>query len=461
LAQGEFVALVDADDELTEDALFWVARAICEQPDIDMIFSDEDKIDESGRRFDPYFKSDWNPALMMSQNAFCHLGVFRRSIVQQVGGLREGYEGAQDYDLTLRCADATSKKRIKHIPRILYHWRVLPQSTASGVEAKPYAWEAGRRAIADHLQRNGIDGTVERRHEHYYQVVYSAPATWPLVSVILPTTMNGEVILNCLQTLLKETTYPNLEILLVVNKKDIASKADLEILADPRVRVLTYEVTPFNYAWVNNFAAKESKGEFLCFINDDIEVITPDWLERMVVRARMDDVGAIGGMLYYPNDHIQHAGIILGVGGVAGHVLHNQARGAPGYFSRGILEQDLSAVTAALMVMRREVFDQVGGFNDGFPCAFNDVDLCIRIRRGGWRILWTPTVEMRHHESLTFGHHAIGQSSDRFLRDVAALRQLWGTELDADRFYNPNLSLELGRTFDLAFPPRVALRQFV
>ncbi|MFO7309151.1 MAG: glycosyltransferase [Pseudomonadota bacterium] len=452
MASGDFVALVDADDELPPDALYWVAREIVAHPDVDMIFSDEDKIDAEGRRFSPYFKGDWNPALMLGQNAFSHLGVFRRSLVEAAGGFREGFEGAQDHDLALRCAELTEPSRIRHVPRILYHWRALPQSTATAPQVKPYAWQAGRRAILEHLARQGIAAEVEPGVGGYYRVRYARPEEWPLVSLVVPSRL-GEIARRSLSALLAGSTYPRLELLLAVSQEDAARPDAAAYLAahrgDARLRLVTYEHTPFNYSWVNNHAARQALGDYLCFLNDDVTPITSDWLEEMVVRARLPGVGAVGAMLYYPNDTVQHAGVILGVGGVADHAHRHLRRGSPGYFGRAALDQDLSCVTAAAMVMPRPLFEALGGFDEALPCAFNDVDLCLRIRRAGRRILWTPQAELYHHESLTFGPHDSAARRAQFRRDVAEMRRRWGAELDADPFYNPNLSRDIRRQWEV------------
>ncbi|MFO1098505.1 MAG: glycosyltransferase [Xanthobacteraceae bacterium] len=464
LASGDFIALLDADDELPESALYWVAREIGLHPDVDMLFSDEDKIDERGRRFDPYFKTDWNPALMLSQNAFCHLGVYRRSLVDAVGGLREGYEGSQDHDLVLRAADATSPGRIRHISRVLYHWRVLPESTASGSSAKPYAWEAGRRAICDHLARQNIAGRVRKQLGHLYQVEYDEPAHWPEVAIIWPSTLKADVSQRCLRLLLEKTTYKNFSILVTLHASDAAliseNSAMTDLLRDSRVQVVAYDHKPFNYSWVNNFAVSKTNAGYICFLNDDVEVITGDWLEQLVVRSMQSGVGAAGAMLYYPNETIQHAGVIIGVGGVADHAFRRRKRGSDGYFGRAGLEQDLSCITAACMVIRREAFEQAGRFDEGLPCAFNDVDLCLTLRRDGWRIVWTPAAEAYHHESMTLGRHSHPDRADQFRQDVQLMRQRYSDVLDADPYYSPNLSLDPSKQFGLAFPPRVGTRGY-
>lgn len=459
LASGEYAALMDADDLLSEDALFWVAREIAAHPDVDLLFSDEDKIDRTGKHFGPYFKSAWNPALMLSQNAFSHLGVFRRSLVQEVGGFRKGFEGSQDYDLVLRCAERTTPDRIRHIPRVLYHWRALPDSTASSASAKSYAWEAGRRAIAGHLQRLGVSAQVKPALQSYYQVEYDNPTTMPLVSVIVPTTLSGGTATTCLASVLTKSTSKNFQLVLVahVDRVDAARRNDIlaKILKHPRVRVVEYEDRAFNFSRVSNLGARSSDGSMLCFLNDDVEVISKNWLDQLVVRASLEGVGAVGSMLYYPSNAIQHAGVILGVDGIADHAWKHWPRGSAGYFGRAILEQDLTCVTAACMLVRREVFEAVGGFDESLPIAFNDVDLCIKIRQTGARIVWTSSVEMYHHESLTLGRHDSPGRRDQFKRDVGVIRTRWRDVLGADPCYNPNLSLKAGATFSLAWPPRV------
>lgn len=454
LATGDYVALMDADDLIPEDALFWVAHEIALDPDVDMLFSDEDKLDASGRRFDPYFKTAWNPALMQTQNAFSHLGVFRRGLVETVGRFREGYEGAQDHDLALRCADESAPTRIRHIPRVLYHWRVLPGSTAASLAAKPYAANAGQRAVRDHLDRRGIAGRVETAAASFYQVAYAPPDPQPRVSIIMPTTLRNAVTPRCLAAILGKTRYPDFELVLLVNEKDAGAIPELP--QDARLRTLTYRAEAFNYSSVNNFGVSQTQGDLVCFLNDDIEPITPEWLEALVARVNLDGVAAAGPMLFYPSDLIQHAGVLLGVGGIADHAFRNEPRGQTGYFARAALEQDFSALTAACLLVRRAAFEAAGAFDEGLPSAFNDIDLCIRLRRAGQRIVWVPAVEMVHHESATFGAPDSGARAAQYARDVATMRARWGAVLDNDPCYNPNLSLDHRRQFQLMAPPRIA-----
>lgn len=461
LATGEFIALMDSDDELPEHALFWVAHEINRHPDADLIYSDEDKISEDGVRFDPYFKPDWNPALMLSQNTFSHFGVYRHSLVKKVGGFREGLEGSQDWDLVLRCSENTTEERIRHIPRVLYHWRAIPGSTASasGIKEKPYAWMAGKRSIEEHLERLGTPAIVKHALGGYCQVSYLSNENFPKVSIVMPSACKLHLLKPCMESLLSRTTYPDFEILLVINEIRYHVPEQAEFLkrldADPRVRILVYEDQPFNYSKLNNWAIAQAKNPLLCLMNDDIEVITSDWLEKLVVRTQINKVGAVGPLLLYPNNRIQHAGVILGMLGVAGHQFVGLTKGQEGYFGRMGLEQDLSCITAACMVLRREAFEAIGGFNEELAVAFNDVDLCIRIRNAGWRILWTPEVELYHHESASVGKHDSPERTSLFQAEVALMRNLWGETLDNDPFYNPNLSLDT-YNHDLAFPPRIS-----
>ena len=461
LAQGDYVALLDHDDELAEQALFWFVHELQRHPDAEILYSDEDKLNERGERHRALFKPDWNPAMILAQNYVCHLTMYRRQLIDQAGGFRIGFEGSQDLDLLLRCADLTEPGKIRHIPRILYHWREGAGSTATEEtpDAKPYAWSAGARAIQEHLDRRGIRASLGSVVNQYYQVEYELGPNPPKVSIIIPTTWKTDFVPRCLTSVLRETSYPNFEVIMTANEahgtSDDQKTFRQRIESDPRVRVVLHNDAPFNYARANNRAVRHSDAPIICFLNDDVEVITPDWLEKLVSRVSLDGVGAAGPMLYYPNDNIQHAGVILGIGGVAGHQFANMPRGNSGYFGRALLEQDLSCVTAACVVMRREAFDKVGAFDERLAVAFNDVDLCIRIGRAGYRMIWTPSVEMYHHESASLGKHNAPARQALFAAEVKLMRTLWGDLLDADPYFNPNLSL-VSPYYTLAFPPRIA-----
>ncbi|MBV8465905.1 MAG: glycosyltransferase [Burkholderiales bacterium] len=457
LCTGEFTALFDHDDELPPDALFHVVRATRDNPAADLFYSDEDKIDVQGRRFDPYFKPDWNPDLFLSQNFFSHLGVYRTRLLRDIGGFREGFEGSQDYDLALRAVERVGVQGIVHIPRVLYHWRVLPGSTAGAGDAKPYAFLAAVKAVEEHLARKGVDAEVMEAMPgmRMLRVQYRLPKELPRVSIIIPTRDGGQVLKRCLDSIESKTTYPNYEILVVdngsVHEETLAIFRQYQ--GEGLIRVLRDD-RPFNYSALNNNAVREVGSELVCLLNDDTEVITPEWLDEMVSQISRPGIGAVGAKLLYPDGTVQHAGVIVGLGGVAGHPharLHSQAGG---YFGRASLQQNLSAVTAACMLVRRDVFLEVGGLNEErLAVAFNDVDLCLKIRDSGRSVVWTPYSVLYHHESLSRGSDLVPEQIARFTAEVNWMREYWGAKLDRDPAYNPNLSLQ-GGDFGLAWPPR-------
>ncbi|MHB1271859.1 MAG: glycosyltransferase family 2 protein [Rhodanobacter sp.] len=457
LASGDYIALLDHDDELPPHALHLVSKTLAENPELKLVYSDEDKIDEHGRRFDPYFKPDWNPDLLRSQNYICHLGVYSRALVQAVGGFRKGFEGSQDYDLALRCIEQLKPEEIGHIPHVLYHWRAISGSTALAMGEKNYAAEAGRRALEEHLARTGRVGAAQVQ-QGGYRVQYSLPAPQPKVTLIIPTRDRVDLLRMCIGSILAKTDYANYEILIVDNQStDPETLAYFgEIQHDSRVRVLPYDA-PFNYSLINNFAASRCDGEIVGLVNNDIEVIHADWLSEMVSQAIRSEIGAVGAMLYYPNDTLQHAGVVVGLGGLAGHAYLSQPRGYAGQMWRARLVQNLSAVTAACLLVRRSVFDEVGGLDEGLQVAFNDVDFCLRIRASGYLNLWTPHAELYHHESASRGYEDTPEKKQRFNREIAFVKRRWGDSLLSDPAYNPNLTLS-GHNFELAPEPRVSLR---
>jgi glycosyltransferase involved in cell wall biosynthesis len=454
LVRGEFIALFDHDDELAPDALAEVVLALAARADADVIYSDEDKIDELGQRFWPYFKPDFLPDLLAGQNFVSHLSVLRTTLVRGVGGFRPGYEGSQDWDLLLRVIEKSSPDRVQHIPKVLYHWRAISGSTARAVSEKDYSSDAARRALLDHFERRKLSVEIRAVTGSHWQIVYPRPQTPPLVSIIIPT-HNGENLLRLsVGSLFAKTTYPNFEVIVVDNRSDDpATLAYLGELERSGVRVLKYP-EPFNFSAINNFAVKHARGEVVCLCNNDIEVITPEWLEEMVSHAVRPEIGAVGAMLYYPNDTIQHAGIVLGLGGVANHAFLDLPRGTEGYMNRGRLVQNYSAVTGACLVVRRAVYEQVGGLNEkDLAIAFNDVDFCLRVRAAGYRNLWTPFAEFYHHESASRGKEDTAPKQARFVKEVEYMRRTWGDLLDHDPAYNSNLATER-ESFALAFPPR-------
>lgn len=457
LATGEWIALLDHDDELPPHALYMVVMAIAERPDARMIYSDEDKIDEDGKRFDPYFKPDWNPDLFYSQNMITHLGVYSASLIKKIGGFREGFEGAQDYDLALRCIEELKAAQIIHIPRVLYHWRAIEGSTALAIGEKSYAVLAGVKALEDHFFRTGVKGVSVEIVDNGYRILRAIDEKrQPSVSLIIPTRDRVDLLRMCISSILEKTTYENYVIVVVDNQSIEPATHEYfdSIKKHPKVRIVEYD-EPFNYSSMNNVAVASTESDIVGLINNDIEVIHGDWLHEMVSQAVREDIGAVGAMLYYPNNTIQHAGVTLGIGGVAGHSYVGKSKGFGGQMSRALLIQNLSAVTAACLLIRREVFNSVGGLDPRLQVAFNDVDFCIRVRNAGLRNLWTPYAELYHHESASRGYEDTPAKHERFMREVVFMGENWGDVLQKDPAYNPNLTLQT-TDFELATQPRLA-----
>ena len=455
LATGDWVALLDHDDLLAEHALFWVADAINKCPDFRLIYSDEDKIDEKGRRFQPYFKCDWNIDLFYSHNLVTHLGVYRTDLVRKVGGFREGFEGAQDYDLALRIVEHSEPHEIHHIPRVLYHWRVHNESTARSLGAKPYALPAGERAINEHLERKGVKAKAEFVAQGY-RVSYALPDSPPMVSLIVPTRNGLHLIRQCVDSILKKTLYPNYELLIVDNGSDDPKTIRYfeSLKYESRVRVLRDD-RPFNFSALNNAAVKNAHGTLIGLVNNDISVISPEWLTEMVSLAIQPKVGAVGARLWYPNDILQHGGVTLGIGGVAGHGHKRFPKGCHGYFSRMSLISGFSAITGACLIIEKSIYEDLGGLNEtNLQVAFNDIDFCLRVREAGYRNVWTPYAELYHHESATRGPEDGQENQVRFAKEVHYMKERWKDSLLQDPAYSPNLTLE-HEDFSFAWPPRV------
>ncbi|WP_460120611.1 glycosyltransferase [Pseudomonas sp. H3_G09] len=457
IATGDYVALMDNDDLIAENALYWVARTIIENPSVGLIFSDEDKIDIQGQRSTPYFKPDWNEYLFRSQNMICHLGVYRRDLVTEVGQFRAGFEGAQDYDLALRCVEKLRRDQIIHIPRVLYHWRMHSGSTAMAGDEKPYAALAGVKALDEHLHRQGNIGHTELLPMGMYRVHYKLPEALPMVSLLIPTRNAHALVKQCIDSIHSLTTYSNYEIILIDNGSDDPESLKYfeEIKRLPNIKVMRDD-GPFNYSALNNKAVKEARGELIGLINNDIEVITPQWLSEMVSIALQPKVGAVGARLWYPDDRLQHGGVIVGVGGVAGHSHKYLPKGDYGYFCRAGLIQELSAVTAACLIIRKSIFNEVAGLDEtNLKIAFNDVDFCLRVQEAGYLNVWTPFAELYHHESATRGLEDTPQKKERFKNEVMYIKSRW-PNIECDYAYSPNLTLD-HEDFGLAWPPRVKI----
>jgi O-antigen biosynthesis protein len=443
LATGEFVALLDHDDELAPHALYENALLLNQHPDADMIYSDEDKLNEEGKRVTPFFKPDWSPDYFLSLMYTCHLGIYRRNIVDKIGGFRIGYEGSQDYDLVLRVAEETDK--IFHISKILYHWRIHAASTSSNFSIKHYAHKNGEEALKDALTRRGLSGQILSNSEipgGTYTVRYEI-SDFKLVSIIIPTRNLGNVLDCCLTSIFKKSTYPNYEVVVIDNGSDeLETKkiiAKWHLREPQRFKCYSLDV-PFNFSHINNYAAEVTNGDYLLFLNNDTEVITTDWIEAMVEQAQRSIIGAVGALLLYPDGTIQHAGVILGIGDIAGH----SHRGFPltnsGYYNRITAVNNFSAVTGACLMCRREVFEEIGGFDETLAVAFNDVDLCLRMLQRNYNNIYLPHVVLYHHESKSRGYEDTPEKNIRFEREVEIMRKRWGEILNRDPYYSPHLT---------------------
>ncbi|MGI8740370.1 MAG: glycosyltransferase [Gammaproteobacteria bacterium] len=459
LATGDYFALLDHDDALPEKSLYTVAVAINKHPSANIIYSDEDKIDEHDKRNTPYFKTDWNPDLFYGQNIINHLGVYRASAVKEISGFRLGFEGSQDYDLALRIIERSAPRDIVHIPEILYHWRNTSAAASFSQSQRARAVTAAHTAIREHFARLDIDAEVETAPDspHYQRIRRSVPQPAPLVSLIIPTKDKVDLLQQCIDSILFKTTYSPLEVIIVDNGSvEPETHAYLtSVSVDSRVQVIDYGQA-FNYSAINNFAMRQARGDIIGLINNDIVVINEDWLTELVSHAVRPEVGAVGAMLYYPDDTVQHAGVILGIGGVAGHSHKHVPRGHHGYFDRLTLVQSVSAVTGACLLMRREIIDECGGLDEeNLKIAFNDVDLCLRIRALGYRIIWTPHAELYHLESASRGTDTAPEKIERFAREVLWMKDHWGDTLLQDPYYSPNLTLDR-EDFTLAHETRAS-----
>ena len=441
LATGDYIALLDHDDKLSPHALYCIVEALNQSPTTELLYSDEDFIDEDGHRLRPHFKSQWNPMLLHSHNYITHLLVVKRQQLQAIDGFRVGFEGAQDYDLLLRLSHIIEPENIKHIPHILYHWRACEGSTAASASAKNYATDAGLQAL-----KEKVTASAMVNHDilaNFYRVDYPLPVALPLVTILVPTRNALEVVKPCIESILKKTTYPNYEILLIDNQSD-----DPEALAwfatiekNPKVRLLHY-ANPFNYSAINNYAAQHAKGSVLALLNNDIEVITDSWLEEMVSLAVQPNNGCVGAKLYYPDGDIQHAGVILGLGGYAAHSHRGMHGNHAGYFNRANTRQNISAVTGACLMVEKTIFDRVGGLDERYTVAYNDVDFCLKVLSAGYLNVFTPYAELMHHESKTRGFDDTSEKQARFNKEKALLASRWQILLDNDPYYNPNLTRE-------------------
>ena len=448
IATGDYIALLDHDDILAPDALYEVVKWMNEhyKDETDVIYTDEDKVSfDLKDYFEPHFKSDYNLDLIRSNNYICHLFVARKSIVDQVGGFRKEYDGSQDYDFILRCIEQS--KHVEHVPKVLYHWRCHPGSTAANQESKMYCYEAGKRAIEDHLKRMGEDDcqVVMTEHLGFYHVIYPIREQ-KKVSIIIPNKDQKEILERCIESVIQKTDYKNYEIIIVENNSTTNEIFEYYKTIEQRenIRVVIWK-DKFNYSAINNFGVRYANGEYLLFLNNDIEVIRENWLSEMLANVQRKEVGIVGAKLLYPDNMVQHAGVIIGMGGIAGHPLSRHPADDCGYFARGIIQQNLNAVTAACMLTKKEVYEKVNGFEEKLAVAFNDIDLCLKVRKAGYLIVYDPEALLYHHESISRGKEDTLEKRNRFEGEVDYMAKKWKDVLEkGDEYYNPNLSLLSG-----------------
>ena len=444
-ATGDFIVFADHDDELTPDALYECAKVL-NKKEADIIYSDEDKMSMDGHKFfQPHFKPDFNIDLLCTVNYICHLFVVRRELIDKVGMLRREFDGAQDYDFIFRCVEEAGAQKIAHIPRILYHWRSHEDSTSENPESKLYAFDAGQRAIQAHYDRLGIPVEISKGE---FLGLYRTKFLWkeqPLISIIIPNKDHVEDLKRCIDSIEEKSTYRNYEYIIVENNSEeeetFAFYKKLEA-ENPKVHVVYWKGI-FNYSSINNFGVQFAKGDYLLLLNNDTEIINETCLEELLGYCMRPDVGAVGARLYYEDDTIQHAGVVIGFGGIAGHCFVQQKRGFTGYCHRIICAQDYSAVTAACIMVKREAFEKVNGLNEEFQVAFNDIDFCLRLGKAGYLIVYNPYAELYHYESKSRGLEDTPEKIARFNKEIACFEKYWSQMLrDGDPYYNPNLTLD-------------------
>jgi GT2 family glycosyltransferase len=446
LATGEFIVLLDNDDELAPSALFEVAKALNRNKKLNFIYSDEDKIDTRGRRVSPFFKPDWSPDLFFSMNYTCHLSCFRKRLVSEVGGFRLGYEGSQDYDLTLRVVEKIDERSIFHIPKVLYHWRELATSTAATPGAKKYTSDSSLKALNDYLKRNRIEGEAIEGQVPGRFYLKRAISKEKKVSIIIPFRDQVAVLRQCLNSIFKKTDYSNFELVLVNNdsQESKTEKYLADLKKNNQIKIFDYK-KPFNFSAINNFAVENCEGEYVLLLNNDTEVIDSDWLTAMVREIQRPEVGVVGAKLLYPNRTIQHAGVVLGMG-IAGHAFKYLPDANEGYRSQAKVLRNYSAVTGACLMTKKNLYQKVGGLDEeNLKIAYNDVDFCLKIREKGYLVVYTPYAKLYHHESLSRGDdEELKKKDPERLKRVEAERRFmlekWKEWIDNDPYYNPNLT---------------------
>ncbi|ANP75030.1 hypothetical protein A134_00750 [Vibrio crassostreae 9CS106] len=439
---GDYIVFLDHDDALAPQALNELAAKFIAEPNLKWVYSDEDLMTEKGRRVIPHFKSQWNPYLLQAHNYITHLCAYEKGVIETLGGFRPGFEGAQDYDLALRASRELKPEQIGHVAKVLYHWRIHDNSTASSSSAKPYTHKAGKQALQDHLEVMNIDATVQDGDlDNFFKVNY-LPNTWPKASIIVPTRDNKALLKACLDSVLSKTIYPDFEIIVMDNQSQAVDAVEyLNMLNDhEKVRVIEHNKA-FNYSEINNRAVELASGEIIVLLNNDTEVIAPNWLTEMVGLALQHDVGCVGAKLLYNDKTIQHAGVVLGLGGYAAHSHRGTPHNASGYFNRANVNQVLSAVTGACLAIRKETYQKVNGLDEGFQVAYNDVDFCLKVQQAGFYNVYCPYAVLYHYESKTRGEDNIDkEKTARFDKEKQRLLEKWQPIIENDPYYNPNLT---------------------
>lgn len=445
LATGDFIALLDHDDIIPKFALYEIVKTINENPDVDFIYTDEDKIlEENEKRISPHFKQDYAIDTLRSYNYICHFSIFKKELMDKLGGFNSEFDGSQDYDLILRATEQA--KHIVHIPKILYNWRISSTSVASGAAAKPYAYEAAKRAILASIERHGIQGAKveDSRIIGLYKVTYPVKGE-PKISIIIPNKDHKKDLKRCIKSILK-STYKNYEIIIVENnsKEKNIFKYYKKLEKNSNIKIEKCEMSIFNYSKLNNYGASKANGEYFVFLNNDTKIITNNWLETIISNCQREEIGAIGAKLIYKNKRIQHAGVVLNLTGTAGHVNWNEKENNPGYFGRIMIQQNVSAVTGALLGVSKKTFDQVNGFDETFPIAYNDVDFCLKIQDIGKLITYNPYIEAYHYESQSRGYEDTEEKQKRLKKEESKLKKKWKKYFDVtDKYYSPNLRTDV------------------
>ena len=447
MATGDFIGFLDHDDLLSQDALYEVVKAINEEKNVDFIYTDEDKIDENKERFEPYFKPDFSPETLECNNYITHFVVVKKALLKEVGMLNSKFNGAQDFDFVLRATEKA--ENIVHIPKVLYHWRVHRGSTANVADAKPYAFEAGIKVVEEHLKRMNKAGDVQNGQDipGIYRINYKVIGN-PKVSILIPNRDNVKLLKEAVSSILELTSYSNYEIVIIENgstDKETFKYYDL-IKDKTNVKILKFDedTDEFNYSKLINLGVKNVDGEFVLQLNNDIKIISKDWLDIMVGYSQQKEIGAVGGRLYYEDKTIQHAGIIVGLSGIAGNMLVNLPYGERAYFGRESATRNVAAVTGACLLCRRELYEEVGYMDEElFKVAFNDVDFCLKLMEKGYRNVYVPYVELYHYESKTRGYEYSKEKEERFNRESDNFKSKWKEILEkGDPYYNINFTRE-------------------